>query len=807
MHTMLRRLPARALTLAAVPALALSLSVVVPYDVSAPLWARVALAKKSDEVYGVHYSYERQSSERGGEQRARYVLMPRSVMIPKDKYGDFKERMRALFDALKANKSGSYGKAAFAAEGEVVFVFLDPEKEVNAPFIIAEAVYTFTEAGAKGVSFRKIPKYEGRDYTKSDIRYPAYQLVLPYWEGLPPAQTAGALLSLSDGTLITPSTLAAQLRGSDPKLVEELKASLSSGDLDAAEAVVAAVELMRAEGVSVKGISAGLLPMLSLASAELRTLALRGLDGVDEPEVNTTLRKLMDSDDEEEALRAKAAALLSKAKDPNFSEAAQFYALRAKDPAVVITAAEGLARAKSKEATPELLKALKREEPAVRAAALKSLFERKAQRELVAALGGELPLATKVEVAEALCADRDLKVQESALEHLVRQPDGAAAARAARSLVGVKGLKSAYALLTEALRHPEGVARVAAAEAVASLGGASALKALSEANIDDPESGDAVHDAMRAVYAKEKEAFVSKEAQQQSAASLRSAAAGALGVHYRAAKGPAQKKLFELIKRLASDSEAWVRGEAARSLGDVGGAEAQAELLKLTQDGAVEVQRLVSLALRAFPEAVGREYLQARLADAAPEGGKGDVKLAVNALDTLGLLVSVESLASITPARFLEHADARVRRAAVGALAALAPSLTGKARDGVVPKLEPRLKDSDEEVTLRAARGLGEIPTGDAEFHLNANMQSGGQALSLAVVAALIKHNSKGAAESLASAMDLEDAKVREAAYRASSAMTHEEARAELKRRLTRRLEREQDAGLKGLIEAQLKGL
>jgi len=799
----LRRLPARALTLAALPALALSLSVVAPHDLRAPLAPRAALAKKGDEVYAVHYSYERQSTPRGDEQRARYVLMPRPVLIPKDKHADFKERARALFDALKANKSGSYGKTAFNAEGGVVFVFLDPEKEVNAPFIIAEAVYTFMEAGAQHVRFRQIPKYEGRDYTKADVRFPAYQLVLPYWEGLPPAQAPGALLSLSDGTLITPSALRAQLTASDPKLVEELKASLSSGDLDAAGAVVGALELLRAEGAPVKGVAAGLLPMLSLASAELRALALRGLEGLDEPEVNAALRRLMDSADEEEALRAKAAGLLSRAKDPNFAEAAQFYALRAQDPAVVVAAAEGLARAKSKEATPELLRALARAERPVRAAVVKSLLERKAQRDLVAALSGELPLATKVEVAEALCADRDAKVQESALEHLVRQPDGAAAARAAGVIVGLKGLKGAYALLTEALRHPAAAARVAAAEALAQLGGASALKALAEAKADDPESGDAAHDALRAVYANEKEAVAVKDAQQQPSLALRSAAAGALGRHWRAAKGPAQKKLLEQITRLAADGEAWVRGEAARSLGDVGTPEAQAELLKLTQDGAVEVQRLVSLALRAFPESVGRAYLNARLAEGAVE----DVKVYVNALDSLGLLLSVESLSSITPPRLLEHADARVRRAAVGALAALAPSLTGKPRDGVVPKLEPRLKDSDEEVTLRAARGLGAIPTADAEFHLNANMQSGGQALSLAVVAALVQHNSKGAAESLASAMDLEDAKVREAAYRASSGMTSAEARAELKARLARRLEREPDAALKALIEEQLRGL
>ncbi len=753
---MFRSLSARALTLAALPALALSLSVVAPYDLGGALLRgdlapREALAKKSDEVYAVRYSYERQSTERGGEQRARYVLMPRPVAIPKNKHADFKERMRVLFDAIKADKSGSYGKAAFNAEDGVVFVFLDPEKETNAPFIIAEAVYTFTEAGAKHVSFRKIPKYEGRDYTKADVRYPAYQLVVPYWEGLPPSKSTGTLLSLSDGTLVTPEALLAQLKASDPKLVAELKASLSSGDLDAAEAVVSALEHLRAQSVRVKGIAAGLISMLSLASVELQALALRGLEGLDKKKVNAALRRLMDSPDEEESLRAKAAGLLSKAKDPNFSEAAQFYALRAKDPAVVIAAAEGLARAKSKEATPELLKALSREEPAARAAVLKSLLERKAQRDLVAALGGELPLATKVEVAEALCADRDLKVQESALEHLVRQPDGAAAARAARAIVGVKGLKSSYALLTEALRHPAAEARVAAVEALAALGGASALKALAEAKLDDPDSGDTAHDAMRAVYAKEKEAAVSKDAQGQSSLGLRSAAAGALGLHWRAAKGPAQKKLLDLVKRLAGDPEAWVRGEAARSLGDMASPEAHDELMKLTQDGAVEVQRLVSLALRSFPEATGREYLNARLAEGAPD----DVKVFVNALDTLGLLSSVESLSSITPARFLEHADARVRRAAVGALAALAPSLSGKARDGVVPKLEPRLKDSDEEVTLRAARGLGAIPTGDAEFHLNANMQSGGQALSLAVVAALIKHNSKGAAESLGAAMDL----------------------------------------------------
>ena len=807
-----------------------------------------AEAKKPlKNVHLVRYSYERQSRITPQGPQKSYVLMPHGVILRVEDYLDKKARLRALFEELKAAKRTNYGKVGFNTKEDdnVVLIFLDMSKSSNHPFLIAEAVYTFIEAGAKHVEFPKSP-FAGRAFTKADVSYPAYQLTLPYWEGLPPRVLTGGLLSFSDGSLVTPKALVERLKGHDEALIAEMNASLKSADVAAVEAIVVALETLRAEGTesaqnptaqedpkkgkrskkskrSKKGkrskkskkskrskkseqgsesapfifeeLAPGLMSLLNSASVELRSLALRGLVGLQSPEVARRLFEVMNEDPNSD-LQAKAAGLLSRSSDPIMAEKAQFFALRSSDDQAVIIAAEGLASAKSKDATTELFKVLNHKEEPVREAVIKALIARGAQTQLSERLKSELALVAKVNVDEALSAESNAQLKEIAYAFLVRHPSAEVSARAAASLAKESKFKPTLSLLTELLKHPEGEARLAAVKALIEVGEKGARDALATAEMSAEVSGRAAYDALRALYALDLKAAL-KDAGTQRDAQLKAAATSNLGRIFKSNKRN-KKRAFGLTKRLATDSSPQLRGEAARAFGEMEDETAQEELMKLAQDEAVEVKRLVALALRHYSEESGRETLHARLKD-------DDAETLVNALESLAALRSVPSLDVVRNDTFLKHKEAAVRRAALSVFVAIAPELSVKSRAGLVARLEPMFKDSDLSVQLEVTRFMAVAPSQDSEFHLAAYMQSGAQALTLEIIKALAAHDTKGAVESLRTAVDIQDPEVREFTYQVGQNLKTEEAKAAFKLVLERGLERESDARLKALIKEELK--
>lgn len=764
--------------------------------------AELAFAKKkSEEVYSVRYSYERLSKMTTEGPQKRYVLMPQPLSIPLETFKTAKDRYRAHFDALKASKSSNYGKTGFntsKSDENVVQIFLDQEKQVNHPFIMAEVIFTMIDAGAKHIEFPK-SEYSGKPYTKADVNYSAYQLTLPYWEGLPPQSLSGGLLSFPDGTLVTAKALTELLNAKDDKLIKHMNTSLKSGELDPVTAIVKTSEALREQGKIIDPLSQGFIPLLNAASKAIRLLALRGLKGHDRLEVNQKLHEVMDEDPEAD-VQAQAAAMLSQSKDPKFSESAQFFALRSSSTEAIIAAAQGLAKAKTREATPRLLKALSHNSAEVRTALIEALVTRRAQAELAKTLTGELSLAVKIDVADVLSKEggkKNFKLQ--AYEFLARQPNGEAAANAAQALTKETSFKASLSLLAELCAHPEPVARTAALNGLKTLGGEGGLKAVMKADFEDPQTGALAHDTLRAIYGDLKSNVALKAAQGKGAKAVKSAATGALGVLYQKDK-KLRKKLFAVLKELTKDPEPLVRAAVARSLGDVKSEEAKAELVSLSQDSALEVKRLVAFAWRSYDEESARELLSANLE-------LEDSALLVNSLDSLGLLNSVKSLSKVLDERFLKHKDVLIRRAAIGALAALAPQLEGKERAAVVSYTSPMIKDADPEVQLRVVKALGAAPNSESEFALAANFESGDTTLTLAIISALVQHQSVSALESLSAVIEINNAEVRRTMYSLGSQLKSAELKSALKSVLTKALKREQDAALKALLESELKSL
>lgn len=749
-----------------------------------------AFAEKKEvkPVLTVRYSYEKQN--KSGQNR--YVLVPTVQKVNGEDYADPKKRYKALFLAMKNDKKSNYGQTKFSYKDEVVFIFLDAEKSRNDRFIMAETIYTFTENGAKAVQFPK-SKFSGRDYTRNDVDLASYRLILPYWEGLPPQKSQGALFSLGDGSLLNAVALKAKLDAGDKSLVDQLVETLKKGNEDSVSAIIATAKLSK-----LLGIEQGFIPLLQSAQTSLRGLAIEGLMGIESKEVFKALREVMDSDPEAE-IKDKAALALSKAKDPEVAAAALYHNLRSQDAKTALQAAEKLAKVKGGEADKELLTAIKRTEAEVRSMAIKSLVSRNTIKPLVELLNAELAIDVKIEIAHAIRGQKSAR--KSAFNFLVTQPNGQAVLSALEDIKGDKLKGDVANWFEKALRHPDASTRVKSAQILAKSQEAKALKLLATADIDDPESGEQIHEVLRNIYANESPKTVLNDSARASAISLKSAATGVLGKLYQKANAKHKKKAFKAVGQLAQSSKAWIRAEAARSLGDIGGEEARESLLKLKDDSDLKVKRAVARAASAFEEEKMRPTLLGYLKEK-------DERVVAYSLESLGKLKSTETLSEFFNDTYLAHEATIVRKAAMGAVASIASALNMEKREGLTTRINLRLTaDSDSETRIAGAKALSHIPTEESQVALSTQLQDKDIAFVKSIVDALIAHGLPASIKLLEGAMDHRESDVRAYAYKQSITLKGEGLKKVVKSLFERRLKIEDKEDLKKVLADGLKDL
>lgn len=728
-----------------------------------PLAALIALAgpalaqkKKVEEpppVETVRYSYEKWSRA----EPARYLLVPTPTSVAQ---GDLADRTRSLFKALVGAKRGSYGDARLAFQDDYaktghVYVWLDMSKAPYHPIVMAETTYTFTENGATRVIF---PKKAPEGWTRADVPFSAYVLSVPLWQVLPPDGLTGALAQLPDGTLTTAEAALDKLAKGD----REMQAAVWSY---ASQAGAPALAVVRAAPlVKIPALDDKLIPLLESGDPALRTAALSGLEGLDDKKVNTALRQVMDNDPEPR-LRDVAAGMLAKSKDEKFATAAQYHALRSSDPAIVKAAAEGLGKSKQKEATDQLLGVLGHQSDAVRAAVIAALIERGDQKALVARLDDtKLDGGIRLEAARALAAGKDATARHAALMHLAVEGRGDDAVQAATALAEFDK-KETYAALGKALRHPEGAARVAAAGALGKLGKPAGLEPLAAADVADAESGVAVRKAIRDIYAGQPIDAVLK-ATRESNPILRREAVATLGVMVETGAGKKSRKtIVETLRPLSEVDDPEIRAASARSFGEMGGDDVRPDVLRLAADKAVEVQRAVAHALRAFPGPESVKFLLGYMQQKDP------VVLA-HATESLGLLKEREALNPVIAQ--LNHDDVRVRRAATGALIEIGGTLDQ--RGPLLSFFSERLFDQDGQVRLKAVEGLRLVKDPRTVTAMAALIQDPVPEVRRATLMAMADTGDVSAVDAIAGALDNDDVATRRAAIDALAQLKKKEA-------------------------------
>jgi HEAT repeat protein len=711
---------------------------------------------KVEPVHTVRYSYEKWSRVKP----ARYVLVPRTTRV---KPSDIKDRIRTLFRDLRASKNGSYGpKSAIAFNKDfettkAVYVYLDMGKRQYFPIVMAETVYTFTENGASKVIFPKGPGTSAQGWTRANIPQPAYALTIPFWQTLPPAEILGALAQMPDGSLLPSDIALKRLKSGDQALSEALWTYTETGGAAALAAVKAASTL------GVADLADRLIPLLQSADRKLRLAAIQGLKGKDSATVNRGLRSVVDGDPEVE-LRDIAAGILASSSNPEFSAAAQYHALKSKDPALVLAAAKALGESTQKEAKDALLSIIQHEDSRVREASMRSLVKRGDTSALVDRLaGGKLSKDVATELARLLVGEKDKSAHQEALMYLAVSGSGDDATKAASQLAQYKNGRS-ISSLGKALKHSDGDTRIAAAGALAQLGDIKALKLLANADVHHEESGPAVMAAITKIYANQSLKTVLKATREKNQVLKRSAVA-TLGILVKKGGGKRNRRaILEALRPLSKTKDPLIRAATARSFEVMAGDDVRADVIKLAADKDIEVRRAAAHALRSFPAAETNALLLQFVKDSDPV-------ILAHAAESIGILMVKDGRDTVID--LMSHTDVRVRRAATATIVKLGSEIAKRA---LLRLLSERLFDSDGKVRLYAIKGLHLVKDEKTVTVLGALIQDPMVDVRLATLEAMANTGHASAVDGISGALEDDNKVIRKAAIEALAGLKRKEA-------------------------------
>jgi HEAT repeat protein len=410
---------------------------------------------------------------------------------------------------------------------------------------------------------------------------------------------------------------------------------------------------------------------------------------------------------------------------------------------------------------------------------------------LVALLGGTLSAEIQLEIARALAGTADKVAIHPALMHLATLGKGDDAAKATERLAGFDK-KATYGALGTAAKHPEAATRRAAAQALRSLNKPQALTQLAGADVTDKDTGEEMLAAIRAIYAGQSLDFVLKGTKSKTAVLQRSAVATLGDMVAKKSSKKNRKTIVGALDTLSKDGDPLIRAAAARSYGTMPGADVAENVKTLTKDKALEVQRAIAKSLSAYP---GKETNVVLLGFA----GQPDVVLKSNALASLGALEVPTALDAVVT--HLNHDDARVRRAATGALVAIGGKLEAAKRKPMLSFFSERVFDKDADVRLKAVKGLELVNDPRTVTALAALLQDPVLEVRQATLMAMASTGDGGAAEPISTGLEDDDVAVRRTAIEALGALNRKEGKLLLEAYAAK----EQDKALADLARATLK--
>ncbi len=658
--------------------------------------------------------------------------------------------VNGAFNELRNLKRTTYGETSLdvstksLAKGQAT-VKLDGEREKYHPIIVSEIVYTLTQLGLTEIS---VPGYSKKPLSRADIEFSAYRLVVPAWRALPPRQIPAALIVMPDGVELASEDYQKKVEGRDPQILAMLETYLKHGDSRFVLLAIASLPGLKLD----KGPDM-ILPLLSHKEAPVRTAALGALAGVERDDVLDGISDVMDKDKDKEVALA-ASSILGASKNKKYSVRALFFALRGDVEGPAIKAIEMLAASKEAAVAPELVKASRRDNDKIAAAAIKALADLKLNGELVDLFSdSKVSMERRMSAAALVATGGDNAQKFKALSLQTTLGTGEVALTA---LAAIKAFKDPDPRLAieAVLKHPEAAARHAAAEALGEIKSPESLSALADAGTK-PEDEETIQSVASTIMATLTLQDVLGYTSNRNIV-LQRVAYLALGVKTQGGGGG--KQVFDALKKGVESKDAGIRGASARGLGSFKDDKALELVVSLGKDPEGAVRRDVARGLGDWPAGTQSELLLGYLGDTEGEV----IQAAVAALHKRKEDSAYKPILKLTRGATLPHPGAR--GAVMKALVALAPE---PELQNVISVLSGGLFDPDREVKILAMDLLGQYDNPAAVTGLAALINDPVEEFRVLSVLALGKTGSNDAIELIASVVGDQSVAVRVAAMQA----------------------------------------
>lgn len=714
-----------------------------------------------------------------------YVMVPtasRFKAVPGSKLSP--AIVNAVFNELKGRRSATYGGTSLdvstgsLAKGTAV-VTLDSSKSKYATIIRSETVYTLTQLGLKSVKF----KGDKTATTREDVGRSAFRLTAPAWRALPPARVTPATIIFPDGSEMTSQDFYNKIASKDPVIDKLVRGYMKSKDPNIVTTVIASIPKM-----SLPAEVEILLPLLKNKEAKLRIAGLNALAGNEKTEVLDAISDVMDKD-RDRTVAQKAASVLGKSKNRQYSVRALYFNLRGADEKAALEAVAGLAASKEPTAAPELVKAARGKNEKVALAAIGALGSLSRASDLVKLFeDGKVAKARRLLAAQTALSLKDADARFKALTYQVAAAPKDVAIAAVNTLSGIKS-PDPRTSIEGGLKHPDTEVRHLAINKIGAIGDPASLKALSESGTK-PADLELVEDVASDIMGK----LALNDVLQYTSSKnivLKRVAYRALGAKTGGAGGG---RVFDVLRKGVASKDAGIRASSALALGSFKNDKALKLVTGVAKDSDGKVRRNVARALANWPAGTNTSLLYEYLKDS-----EGEVVAA--AVDTFTARKEYEAYKPVLKLyRGKPHPFAGARMAVLRSIVVLAPK---KELQTVISVVGGGLFDKERDVKLLAIELLGNYDNPAAVTTLAALINDPVEEFRIKSLLALGRTKSKDAIELITSVMNDQSAKVRAAAMEACG-LTGQKACVDPVRT---QLALEKDAGVLSAGKAALKKL
>ena len=722
---------------------------------------------QSASSYGIRYTVDVWT---GADGQPLGVLMPRSVRLSgKDKTAQLKN----LFNQMKRNASSKYGTSSIAfKEGgkdaaPEVFIWLDESKTERHNEIIAEVVYTFSELGISQVNF---PKFKMQPVTRKDINYAAFSLSLPTWQAIG-LSSEYIWTQLSSGARISAKAYNLRLKSLDKEAVESTWKDLNISD-DAALQVLRAATKHAFPNRKTKCVAAteSADTRLRVLGAQcLSNLAAGALEGV--PKI---LQEMLLEDPEDE-VRTKTAEIIKASPHIRLKQIALLRDLVSTDLKTVLGTIPLVVPVQGDEITQSLQKLSTHKDETIRDAAQQALLTRKTPKTLLTTLQNQKTVLTyRQEIAVKLLSVNETK--RIAMDFLASNGKPKHW-KAVRDSLNSSAETVKIEVLSKAIANQSVEVSRDALSQFSNLGGLKALNALAAVKLASSTLNTTHLVTLNQLCAKLSDKLLFKLAKDQDIR-LKKCAIKTLAGKVASGKSKLKKRLLPILKTQAKSKVTELRALAIEGLGDLNEKSTYALLLEATKDSDAAVIAAATMGLRYVPDS------EARLLELASHPSP---MVIAAALDAMG----VQALPSAIPLilQSSEASDLQIRLASTRALGRLSAKITKP--KAAFAFYSVRLTDGNAEVRKLALIGLSKS-TDERSIQAMASLALDlDQSVQITAINLLGNSGSQQAIEGASAGLANTTPKVRRASIVALKKIGGAEAKAILKRHISKESNKE----------------